>query len=115
MARFMWELKHPDEYLLFRAKVEKPRKHSSDTSEKPRSIFVMSESRLSLLMRPCLNGEKSFRVFFMRGDDVVMAIEKSRNAEQLNIFCSSERNSTVPEVLDRWAEKASYGHYELGE
>ena len=66
-------------------------------------------------MRPCLNGEKSFRVFFMRGNDVVMAIEKSRNAEQLDIFCSSERNSTVPEVLDRWAEKASYGHYELGE
>ena len=115
MARFMWELKRPDEYLLFRAKVEKPRKHSSDTSEKPRSIFVMSESRLSLLMRPCLNGEKSFRVFFMRGNDVVMAIEKSRNAEQLDIFCSSERSSTVPEILDRWAERASYGHYELGE
>lgn len=115
MARFMWELKRPDEYLLFRAKVEKPRKHSADIPEKPRSIFVMSESRLSLLMRPCLNGEKSFRVFFMRGDDVVMTIEKSRNAEQLDIFCSSERNSTVPEVLDRWAEKASYGHYELGE
>lgn len=115
MARFMWELKRPDEYLLFRAKVEKPRKHSADTPEKPRSIFVMSESRLSLLMRPCLNGEKSFRVFFMRGNDVVMAIEKSRNAELLNIFCSSERSSTVPEILDRWAEKASYGHYELGE
>lgn len=115
VARFMWELKRPDEYLLFRAKVEKPRKHSTDIPEKPRSIFVMSEGRLSMLMRPCLNGEKSFRVFFMRGDDVVMAIEKSRNAEQLNIFCSSERNSTVPEILDRWAEKASYGHYELGE